>query len=168
MKDLIFIGGAKGVGKSTIMEGISRITDLPIVNTGKIYVQAKQENKNPESEIISFLKDYNGIVDTHYAGYHNDGFVRALSIDNLIGLAAVKSLDFILIDTDLEQLMLRRNNDETKSRIHDNVHAYNELIMNKSYFLEYCKDLNINGLILNNNLVDESIHRILERIYHGK
>lgn len=137
MKNLIFIGGAKGVGKTTLIESITCFSDLSVINTGKIYTQARNTNNNPELEIIHFLKCYEGIVDTHYAGYSDKGFVRALSKDNLKELTVSRSLDLILVETNLEQLMIRRYKDTNRDRIKDIDHARSELEENKKYFLEY-------------------------------
>jgi len=168
MKNLIFIGGAKGVGKSTLIEHVRYFKDIPVINTGKIYIQAKNANKNPELEIINALKTYEGIVDTHYAGYFGNGFVRALSEDNLKELAVTVSLDCILVEINLEQLLTRRHKDSQKDRIIDINHAGTELEENKKHFLEYCKNLNIDGLILANESIEQSVQQILRRIYDGR
>ena len=69
MKDLIFIGGAKGVDKSTVIARIKEIIDIQVVNTGDIYRRAIEKWANPEDEIVDYLINYHfGLVDTHYTG----------------------------------------------------------------------------------------------------
>lgn len=165
MKDLVFIGGAKGVGKSTIIDRLARSVEFKVVNTGDIYVYARDNELNPEQEIAMYLiHNHKGIVDTHYTGgYSNGNFPRGLAKKYLLNIAKVKSIDFILLDIDKETLFKRRCTSKPKKYQDKDVICL-ELKMNRYYFKQYCNELLISGLIIKNESIDQTINKILRRI----
>jgi len=162
MKDLVFVGGAKGVGKTSVLQRILEILPREIVNTGKIYSAAKKNNHNPEMAIFNSLINYSGIVDTHYAGYKGEGFVRGFSADYLKRLDQTKKIGLVLIDLDAETLFERRKRDVGTERKYDFEHMTKELEMNRLYFEQYCEDLLTNGNVILNEHFEECVNSLLE------
>ncbi|MBU3907352.1 MAG: AAA family ATPase [Nanoarchaeota archaeon] len=166
MKDLIFIGGAKGVGKSTVLEYLKKHVQIEVVNTGDLFTKSKQNGLNPEEAIKAYLIDvHNGMVDTHYAGGYSVGkFSRGLSRENLLRIASVKSIDLILFDLDKKTLFKRRcGNKEEK---YQDVNLIDlELKKSREYFRQYCEDLLISGLVIDNIDLDRTMELVLGRIY---
>jgi adenylate kinase len=166
MKDLIFIGGPKGIGKSTIILELNKYLQLPVVNTGEIVIQSKARGLSPEKEIEKYLiEDFRGIVDTHYAGSYNGGgvFPRGLSKEALINIQKRKSIDFILLETNEETLFFRRLNHKSE-RYHDRKVMQLEIEYSRIYFEEYCKDLLIPGKIIDNTEINSAVLGILDFI----
>lgn len=163
MSDLIFLGGAKGIGKSTVLKELLKEYKIDTVNTGNIYLAAKRDLVDPELAIVMDLSNRNySIVDTHYAGYFKNGFVRGLSKENLLKLSNKKSLAFILMEIDEKELLRRREKDCSTERIHNSDHLRKELEMNHFYFNQYCKDLSAEGTIIINRDIEKSKNKILE------
>src|SRR3989338_7194236 len=109
MKDLIFIGGAKGVGKSTLVEKLRTYFSINVINTGEFFIQARENGLNYDQEISEYLKNkHRGLVDTHYAGYQGNGFVRGISREGLLAIKSLKTIELVLIDLDLQTLLKRR------------------------------------------------------------
>ena len=163
--DLIFIGGAKGVGKTTLLHQLQQMTNLSCINTGEIFIYAKQNFLNPEEEICDYLLDtHYGLVDTHYAGYSSGQFVRGLSKENLFQINLYKKMDFILIELEPNLLLERRFNDSNNKRIKEIRLINEEIKLNRTYFEEYCRELSINGLIVQNLDINETINILLRRI----
>jgi adenylate kinase len=164
VKDLVFIGGAKGVGKTAIIERMIQSYPIKTTNTGKIFISARDIGENPENKIYSSLASFQGIVDTHYAGYLGEGFIRGMSREHLLNLYETKSIELVLIDLDIETLIQRISNDTNRIRKINKEHAKMELEMNRQYFNEYCKDLLISGLAVTNLKIESTIETILEKI----
>lgn len=153
MKNLIFVGGAKGVGKTSVLNKISSSSSVKIINTGKIYRSSQIKKINPEESIFNNLIRHIGIVDTHYVGYKEDDFVRGLSSKYLLRLNEFKEIGLVLIDLNADELFERRKLDFFRERIINYSHMERELEMNRVYFEQYCKDLKIAGhIIFNRNL----------------
>lgn len=167
MKDLIFIGGARGVGKSILIKRIKETINVGSISTGNIVVEARKKNTDPEIEIFNCLStQHYRIVDTHYAGYSKEGLVRGLSKHHLLNLKKIKSIDLILIDLDKESLLKRRLNDAGKPvfPLEGGYSIEKELEMNRYYFDEYCKDLLIQGLKIFNIDLNKTFYKIMERL----
>ncbi len=167
MKDLIFIGGAKGIGKSTLIKKIKESINIDSISTGNIVVEARKKNIDPEVEIFNCLSaQYYGIIDTHYVGYSKEGLVRGLSKHHLLNLKKIKSIDLILLDLDKEFLLKRRLNNAEKPvfPLEEWYSIEKELEMSRYYFDQYCKDLLIQGLKIFNIDLNETFYEIMERL----
>ena len=110
------------------------------------------------------MYQHKGLVDTHYAGYSAQGFVRGISRKNLLAIASRKSIDIILLDLDVDTLFERRTRDILSKRSLDKEHMQKELVANRAYFEQYCKDLLISGLVVLNYDTENSMSKILKRI----
>jgi adenylate kinase len=164
MVDLAIIGGAKGVGKSSLIQKVSEQTGKPSINTGEIFLRARREGLNFETELQKAFVNHYGLVDTHYVGYSGCGFIRGMSEELLLGLKGLKSIDLVLVDLDLDTLMQRRSTDLRETRIFNPEHAGKELEMNRYYFNEYCKEITIKGLIVKNYNLDAAAKEIARRV----
>lgn len=166
MKDLILIGGAKGVGKTTLLEALNKMYSVPLMNTGDIVVKARECGSDPEEEVYNFLMgEYSGMVDTHFVGYQGKGFVRALSREHLLSINQKKTIDLVLIDLDLDTVLKRRLKDPLKERIYSPEHTARELERSRYFFKKYCGDLNVPGIVIINNNREDSIKRLTEILY---
>jgi len=170
MKDLIFIGGAQGVGKSTVIKEVKRISGINIFSTGTFYGQGNKNIHNPGDSIKDYLTNgFYGIIDTHYAGNSPYGLIRGLTRENLLSIASKKTIDLVLMELDFNTLLERRLRDNKRKRNNDVETCRRDIEMNSVYFHEYCKELNIEGLKITNYDINLAIRRILERIkWHQK
>lgn len=164
MKDLIFVGGAKGVGKTSVLKEVSKMIPIEIINTGKIYTATRIRGEDSEKAIFDSLVHHNGIVDTHYVGYKGNGFVRGLSSVYLKKLEAIKKIDLVLIDLNAKDLIERRRKDISMRRIEDYNHMERELGENRHYFWQYCEDLLTQGYVLFNKDLETCVSKLLEII----
>lgn len=165
MADLILIGGAKGVGKTKIIDALQQSCSLKVINTGHFFLEALDQCSEPETSITDYLiNGFNGVVDTHYAGYSKSGFVRGLSPSNLRKVSLVKTIDLILLDLDYNTLLERRLQDNAKRRIYEPELVLKELEANRHYFQEYCRELSKPGLHLYNYNFDQTLNTIMGRI----
>ena len=167
MEKLVILGGAKGVGKSTLIQRLVKIKPLRIVNSGEIVASALNKNLDPEEAIKGYLLETSAdlILDTHYAGYTPKGFIRSLSANSLCVIKKVKSIDLILLDLDTQSLIKRRTEDENKKRIPPRgFSAETELEMNRVYFREYCKDLSIPGITIINYNLNKTLEQVINWI----
>jgi len=167
MEKLVIIGGAKGVGKSTLIQRLIKIKPMRIVNTGEIVISALNKKLDPEEKIKGYLLENSTdlIMDTHYAGYTPHGFIRGLSTKSLHTIKEAKSIDLILLDLDTQSLIKRRTEDENKKRIPPSgFSAETELEMNRVYFREYCKDLSMPGITLINYNLNKTLEQVINWI----
>jgi adenylate kinase len=156
-KKTLFMGGAKGTGKTTLCRALSICFNLPILNTGDFFsVQTPIEES--KRRIINFIiKKSPLIVDTHYAGFiggiYSGKFERGLYNQELKRLLGDIDLELVLIDLDGNTLTDRRKRDNLNTRDLDPKNASNELYHNRIFFYQYCAEIKKPGkVILNYNL----------------
>lgn len=165
MKRVLFVGGAKGTGKSTLCKILSDKSKMKVINTGdffSLYNVSKEETK--QRIILSIIKESPIIVDTHYTGFANsisDGnFERALFPSELEILSKKVDLHPVLVDINIETLIRRRENDKSNQRDMNFLSATRELEHNRKNFLEYCQELRKKGYIIMNYNLDNSIKEL--------
>jgi adenylate kinase len=163
MKDLVFIGGAKGVGKTTIVSKLSKLMGIPMVNTGEIVLRARNIGLDPELEIEKYLcGQFRGIVDTHYTGgYFGEKFSRGLSKMSLLSIGRVKSVDLVLLEVN-DDVLFQRRLDCRSPKYQDKQVMHLELECNRAYFHEYCKDLLTCGRIINNVDLNDTVLNLID------
>jgi adenylate kinase len=165
MKEVYMIGGAKGVGKSSVIKLVSESTGLPVINTGDFF-SGKEPKIDTISRIVEYLhKNAPLIADTHYAGFVNGvfggQFERALPEEHLELLSKNAYPELFLIDLHPDELLMRRRNDIYNKRDLNSEHATRELEENRRYFSEYCKQLKKEGYVIPNDSSEESARKVL-------
>jgi len=157
---LYFIGGSKGVGKSTVIKKASELSEILIINTGNFYLKDKQ---NAEESIVKHLLDCPvSIVDTHYAGHISGTFKgeykRGMKQTSIDGLAKVKEIELVLITLPVDELLERRINDSSELRDTNRENTLIELEQNFKYFKEYCMQLERCGYVIINQDFNGSVN----------
>ena len=151
LDDLIIIGGARGVGKTTIAKKYFALTGGSYIHPGDQFIKyvyngtpAVEESKVIEGmalhEILNSPKST--IVDLHYSAYVKPiGFVKGFCDDSLKILAReYKNISLYLIDLPAEILLERRlsdSNKEVKKRKMDLETIKEELKQNKEGFQHF-------------------------------
>ena len=146
--NLYFVGGAKGVGKSSVLNYINRSIDTDIINTGDFFRKEKEVNsslqpqeiiRSAKQKLINYILEENTlIIDTHYAGFVNNiytpRFERGLYKDELNYLEKNRNLEFILITLDPHTLFNRRIKDNNRNRDFKFSNIQRELEANEFFF----------------------------------
>lgn len=172
-KKAYLIGGAKGVGKSTLLKHLIKKIDLEIINTGSIFIEFQDSGifdykmKAKEYIINYVINNSPLILDTHYAGFLknvSNGFERGLTVEEVNTIAEKVDLELILIESSIEQVYKRRVNDKFKVRNLDYANTEKEILANRLYFQEYCTQLSKPGKIIINNDLFKSERLLYEFI----
>lgn len=159
---ITLVGGAKGTGKSTISKKVSETIGTGYLHTGTLFSEAGKDKEIYERILLEKISGFSGIIDTHYAGYHADGFCKGISSGSLRNFQKT-NIGIILIDLDAETLYDRRAHDD-KKRVLDKKHISEELYWNRKYFNEYCDELGIEGKILVNDGLERTISEVIKYI----
>jgi adenylate kinase len=158
-KKLFMIGGAKGVGKSSLLSEISTELAMEKIETGNIvhgYVNKglpfEGLNDYITQEIYSRECD-NLILDTHYVSYNKGAkeFGRGLKTENLEKLAEKFDIYPCLVEISLDKLEQRRKNDDKKQRILDASHIAKEVESTRKIYQSYLSEINKESFILTND-----------------
>jgi len=158
--NLFMVGGAKGVGKTTLTLDVSSELSLGRIETGQIvfdYVfqglPLEELTKYITKEIFS--QDRNLVLDTHYARYSdkeepNKQFKRGLEPENLDRLLEKFNIFSCLVEVPLCELEQRRKNDP-KKRIINPFYIMQEIEFNRRGYELYLKETNKEPFILVND-----------------
>jgi len=181
-ENAFFIGGAKGVGKSSVLRTLGEYVNLEIVNTGDFFNRANKmyersvAKKLAKQELINYIINKSPLIaDTHYAGFLNGiysgMFERGLYPDELEQLANSVNLELILVEADPQLVYERRLKDKTKGVDRDLVleNIKKEIDANRKYFEEYCQQLNKEGYVVKNVDFDDTVdklYKIITSLYH--
>lgn len=158
---LIFIGGAKGVGKTALLERLGSEEVVKVVNTGKVKRYSIERDIDFGQELDRLiLTPERVILDTHYAVYNGEGFKRNGIYDSLYRLNQIKDLRFVLIDSDPYTVLRRRMGDSSRKRKLEPEHIQQELERNRQYFGEFCSCLGIEGNVFINDDLEQSFKSI--------
>ena len=83
-----------------------------------------------------------------------------------VRFVSVKKIGLVLIDLVPEVLIQRRFNDVYRKRNLDITSITNEILANKYFYKEYMNDINIKGIVVQNNNSANSIN-IIEKDLRG-
>ncbi len=154
MKKLIFFGGSKGVGKSSLAKEVSKNLDLIYLNTGERF---RKYRPNFQKEFIKELVESEGryLIDTHYAvSSSRTPYNLSIGIDEryLMHLRFNSKYDGViyLITADPEIILERRKQDRDPRRCLELSQISKENNLNDVYSKIYASCLNLPRSIFNN------------------
>jgi|TARA_Y100000310_G_C20487926_1_gene717739 adenylate kinase len=172
MKNKIyFIGGAKGVGKSSLLNSKHIMNKgLEIVNTGDFFNRANKiynnnVKENAKEDMLDYLINNSPLIaDTHYAGFLNGiysgKFERGLYEEELNFLDHNSELELILITLDPQIALERRKQDIRNQRDLNYDNLKKEIEANQLYFAEYCSQLQKKRTVIENIDYDISVKNL--------
>ncbi len=178
----IVVGGVPGVGKTTIMEEVSRRSMYPIVNYGtvmfqmarqkelvtnrddmrKLPINIQRELQKKAAEQIGAME--NVIIDTHLTVKTPAGYLPGLPI---WVLERLRPALIVLIEASPQEIAGRRARDESRKRDVETLEEIREHIEANRYAAFACSVYSgANVLILENNegMVEKAVKRFLGAI----
>jgi len=172
---IYFIGGAKGVGKSSLLNSKTiKNKGLQIVNTGDFFNRANKiytynVKEKAKQDMLNYLISNTPLIaDTHYAGFLNGifsgRFERGLYLEELAFLDNNSDLELILITLDPKVALERRKKDLINQRDLNFDRIKKEIEANQSYFEEYCSQLQKQGTIIENMNYDVAVKSLDKKI----
>lgn len=137
----IIVTGVPGVGKSSVMEGVSKARSLPVVNYGSVMFEAakakglvasrdqmrklpadvQREVQAEAGRTIGRMPD--AIVDTHCLIKTPEGYLPGIPM-GVLTLIAPQVV--VLVEAPAAQIHGRRAKDDSRTRDHDSVEAIEE------------------------------------------
>lgn len=180
----IIVTGVPGVGKSTIMNGVSEKSNYKVMNFGDVMFEKAKElgvknrdeiRKLPiekQRELQRMAGEYLGkldniIIDTHMSIKTPSGFLPGLPE---WVLREIKPSMLVLIEADPVQIDSRRKKDESRYRDPDGPAGIELHQMMNRYFATACSVLTGATVVILKNeegKVNEAIDHLLKMIYHG-
>ncbi|MHA1381959.1 MAG: hypothetical protein ACTSRG_26610 [Candidatus Helarchaeota archaeon] len=140
MKEIIFVGGTKGVGKTSLISKALEKFDLGYINTGE---RVREYRPFFEEKLVRELKSKQEdiLLDTHYAVSSRKTpyeFMRGLSEETIFQIRIIYSKRKVLLLTSTpEEILYRRKRDGNPKRIFDLNQITLEEELNKKYSKEY-------------------------------
>lgn len=177
----IIITGVPGVGKSTILEGVSKKIDYPIKNYGTVMleiaktygVKSRDDIRKQKIELQRDIqkeaaktigKSEKVIVDTHMSIKTNSGYLPGLPE---WVLKELKPDLLVLIEADSKDISSRRKKDESRVRDEDETLSIEEHQGMNRAFAATCSVLTgANVIIIQNRegKVEETVNMLAEMI----
>ncbi len=153
-KELIFIGGSKGVGKTSLARAISSLLDLEYINTGERFRRYRPEF---DKRFIQELIDTEGkfIIDTHYAASSSKTpYDFHMGIDEKYQMHLRFNSEYsgkiILVEANPELVLQRRQKDGEERRCLELEQIIKENNFNSAYSKIYSSCLNLPHYLLRN------------------
>lgn len=170
IKQLLFIGGSKGIGKTSLAKAISRRLQFEYINTGEKFRKYRPEFDNKlVEELINLEKNF--VIDTHYATSSRKtpyNFHIGLNEDSQKKLRekSLYSGKIIIIKAKPETILIRRLKDGEERRCLELHQIIKENEYNELYAKIYSFYLNLPYVEFNNEQLslDKSINNLLEAI----
>lgn len=175
---LVFIGGAKGVGKTTIVDALrSRRPEWSYAYNGT-YIRERLGTMPFDTIKNRMLDDLLArdvpmlVIDTHYARQHK-GLWEACWTDDDIGLIAaaprIEAIQTYVISAAPEAVYARRANDASRRRRVEMTDVVADMLANDRYIQRMnrlfaaCNMLECTGRVQNDNIAStvESIERLI-------
>ncbi|MHB1439577.1 MAG: adenylate kinase [Cuniculiplasma sp.] len=178
----VVIAGVAGVGKSTVLKSVEKLTSYDIINFGTLMFEMAKEIKLIESrdEIRRLNVDTqinlqkkaaaaigqmdNVIIDTHMAIRGPRGFLPGLPE---WVIRELKVSAFFLLEADPVEIRKRRNNDPSRLRDEESVQDIEmHQTVNRSYAVSYSIFTGATVSFIDNlpGLADEVAEKIVERL----
>ena len=178
----VVIAGVAGVGKSTVLKSIEKLTSYDIINFGtlmfemakeirlvatrdeirKLSVDAQINLQRKAASAIGKMEDV--IIDTHMAIKGPRGFLPGLPEWVIRDL---KVSAFFLLEADPEEIRNRRNNDATRVRDEETVDDIKiHQSINRSFAVSYSVYTGATISFINNlpGMADKVAEKIVERL----
>lgn len=177
----IIITGVSGVGKSSILEGVSKKINYPIQNYGTVMLdiakaygvksrddirkQKVEWQRNIQKEAAMIIGKFeNVIVDTHMSIKTNSGYLPGLPE---CVLKELKPDLLVLIEAGSKDISSRRKKDETRVRGEDEVLSIEEQqSINRAFATACSVETGANVIVIQNRegKVEETVIKLLEMI----
>ncbi len=178
----VVIAGVAGVGKSTVLKSVEKLTSYDIINFGTLMFEMAKEIKLVESRdeirklsvdtqinlqkkaasAIGRIEDV--IIDTHMAIKGPRGFLPGLPE---WVIRELKVSAFFLLEADPEEIRKRRNNDPSRMRDEETIDDITtHQSVNRSFAVSYSVYTGATVSFINNlpGLDDKVAEKIVERL----
>jgi adenylate kinase len=137
----VIVTGVPGVGKSSVMDGVSKIFSVPIVNYGTVMFEEAQKRRlaatrddmrklpaETQRQIQSMAAERIGamadaIIDTHCLIKTREGYLPGIPM-TVLSLIAPHTV--VLIEAPSKEILGRRQKDQTRSRDADSLESIEE------------------------------------------
>lgn len=178
MNQIFLVGGAKGVGKTSLINRVSEEGAIMAVSTSRFvdelkrlkdseYLETEEVNEYLCQRLIA-LSGNDMVVDTHYATYPVSEtpyrpFKRGMGRHQLERIAKVFDINLCLVSIEPKDLLKRREQDK-RERIKDPVMISEELDYNKMAAEIYARDLGKRLMILKNDDFQDTKQSLLNWI----
>ncbi len=172
-KELIFIGGSKGVGKTSLAKAISHLLDFEYINTGERFRRYRPEF---DKKFIQELIDNEGkfVVDTHYAASSSKTpYDFHMGIDEKYQMYLRFNSEYsgkvILVEADPELVLQRRRKEGEERRCSELEQIVKENNFNSVYSRIYSSCLNLSHYLLRNEdlSMENAIIKLGEIVKNG-
>ena len=162
MKEVVVVGGAKGVGKTKIIESSQPylstycifslgkyLQELSLTLHGKYFplldsAKKLQIRNQMEEVILRLCKRSNLILDMHFGEFEEEGYPCVVPKKLLRHITRL-----VLITAASEEILKRRILD-TKPRITDEVNISVNVVGEKLHYENLCRSLQVNHIVLKN------------------
>jgi len=169
-KQLIFFGGSKGVGKSSLAKAVSSRLDFEYINTGERFRKYRPHfDKRFIQELIE--SDGSFIIDTHYAvSSSKTPYEFQMGIDKKyqmhLRFSTTYSGRIILIKTSPQIVLERRRKDGEERRCLELGQVIKENNFNLAYSRIYASCLNMPYHLLKNEglSIEDAVSKLTEII----
>jgi|TARA_B100001971_G_C18247140_1_gene575156 adenylate kinase len=167
MKKMIFIGGSKGVGKTTLSRRIYSEIEIEYINTGERFRKYRPDFDELFSDELSGLNE-EVLIDTHYSASSSKtpyDFHLGLSKEALMKVKENPiRKEIILVTADPEIIHKRRFKDSIRGRCLEIEQIILENKMNDQYSKVYAEILGCDRSILDNSDGSTKLNEIIKSI----
>ena len=174
MHKLIIIGGAKGVGKTSLTSTLATECGLIRIESGKLIIEYRAMNPQPPFSLKDYIANsiaqirQDSILDAHFAQYSEieeltREFQRGLEPEHIIKLSQQFDIYPCLVEVPYYELLQRRMKEPKKRSIETEI-IIEELEFNRKAYQMYLKELNKKPIIITNDDFDQTKSILLKWI----